>query len=146
MRDYELQPQQRIMNDDIIDGRDELGCLLLGHKLRGWWTGSLLDIHEARDLAPGQNATTLQVAAAVLGAVRWMLDHPDDGVRVPDELPYDEILEHARPFLGPLVSRHIDWSPLPGRTQLFPGHSDPLPPIEDEWQFSSFLVDQEGQW
>jgi homospermidine synthase len=146
MRNYELQPTQRIMNDDIVEGRDELGCLVLGHRLRGWWTGSLLDIDEARQLAPGQNATTLQVAAAVLGAVLWLIEHPDQGVRVPDELPYDEILRHARPFLGPLVSRQVEWSPRQGR-QLFPGFSPPAPPVEDEWQFSSFLVDQDnGSW
>jgi homospermidine synthase len=117
---------------------------LLGHRRRGWWTGSLLDIDEARSLAPGQNATTLQVAAAVLGAVLWMLDHPDEGVRVPDELPYDEILAHARPYLGPIVSTQVDWSPISARRVLFPGYSRPLPPPEDEWQFDSFLVDQEG--
>ena len=53
------------MTDEITDGRDELGVLLLGHGLNGWWTGSQLDIHESRKLVPGQNATTLQVAAAV---------------------------------------------------------------------------------
>ena len=30
MRGDELQPAQRIMNDDIVDGRDELGVLLMG--------------------------------------------------------------------------------------------------------------------
>ena len=65
MQSYQLQNRLRIMTDEITDGRDELGVLLLGHGLNGWWTGSQLDIHEARQLVPGQNATTLQVAAAV---------------------------------------------------------------------------------
>jgi homospermidine synthase len=30
-----------------------------------WWIGSLLDIHEARQLVPHQNATTLQVAISI---------------------------------------------------------------------------------
>src|SRR5437868_15393392 len=55
MRNYDLQPEYRIMNDDIVDGRDELGCLLMGHAFRSWWIGSLLDIHEARELVPHQN-------------------------------------------------------------------------------------------
>ena len=28
---------ERILNADIIDGRDELGVLLLGHGRGGWW-------------------------------------------------------------------------------------------------------------
>jgi len=147
MRNYELQPQRRIMDDDIVEGRDELGCLLLGHVLTGWWTGSLLDIDEARRLAPGQNATTLQVAAAILGAVAWMIEHPNEGVRVPDELPYEYVLDRARPFLGPVVSQRVDWSPLRGRVELFAGYGERPPTSDDEWQFSSFVADRGvGSW
>jgi homospermidine synthase len=31
MRDYEPQARLRCMNDDIVSGTDELGCLLMGH-------------------------------------------------------------------------------------------------------------------
>ena len=51
----------RMMNDDIIAGEDKLGVLLLGHDYKAWWTGSLLSIDEARNLVPGQNATSMQV-------------------------------------------------------------------------------------
>jgi homospermidine synthase len=67
MRRYELQDRRRIMTDDIVEGRDELGCLLMGHPFKSWWIGSLLDIHESRRLVPHQNATTLQVAASSSG-------------------------------------------------------------------------------
>jgi homospermidine synthase len=137
MRNYELQPDQRIMDDDIVAGRDELGVLLMGHPLSAWWTGSRLDIHEARRLAPGQNATTLQVAAGVLGAAAWILDHPDRGVRLPDELPHDYVLARAEPYLGPMVSEPVDWTPLANRVDPFT--SAPVDPA-DVWQFSSFLV------
>jgi homospermidine synthase len=56
MRNYQLQPSLRIMSDEITGGMDELGVLLMGHGLTSWWTGSQLDIHEARRLVPGQNA------------------------------------------------------------------------------------------
>src|SRR4029453_18367102 len=65
MRWWDLQPEQRILSNEILHGRDELGVLLMGHDFNSWWTGSLLDIHEARRLVPGQKATTLQVAAAL---------------------------------------------------------------------------------
>ena len=68
MRQFDLQERQRIMGDEIISGQDQLGVLLMGHPYTAWWTGSLLSIEETRALAPHQNATTLQVAASVLGA------------------------------------------------------------------------------
>ena len=51
----------RIMCDDITSGKDKLGVLLLGHDYKAWWTGSLLSIDQARELVPGQNATSMQV-------------------------------------------------------------------------------------
>ena len=140
MRGDDLQPAQRIMGDDIVDGRDELGVLLMGHPLTSWWYGSLLDIHEARRLAPHQNATTLQVAAAILGAVEWLLANPRRGVRLPDELPHEEILDAARPYLGPIASQRSDWTPLLRWSDPFVGFGRPRPPEEDVWQFSTFLV------
>jgi homospermidine synthase len=44
MRQYRLQENQRIMNDEITEGADELGVLLMGHDFTSWWCGSLLDI------------------------------------------------------------------------------------------------------
>ena len=52
MRNWEMQPKQRILNDEIISGRDELGVLLMGHPFKAWWTGSVLSIDEARAIAP----------------------------------------------------------------------------------------------
>jgi homospermidine synthase len=138
MRNWVLQDQQRIMNDDIIEGRDELGVLLLGHDLNGWWVGSQLDIHEARRLVPGQNATTLQVAASILGALMWMLDNPDAGFNVPDDLPHEEILRVAAPYLGPCPSVQTDWTPLRHRYEPFAQFGKPLG--ADPWQFESFLA------
>ncbi len=140
MHHYALQPKQRIMADDIIDGRDELGVLLLGHELNGWWTGSQLDIHEARRLVPHQNATTLQVAASVLGAIAWMIRNPRRGVNVPDDLPHREVLEVANLYLGPCPSLQTDWTPLKQRFDPFANFAHPLRAAQDPWQFESFLA------
>ena len=97
------------MNDEITDGEDRLGVLLMGHPYNAWWTGSLLSIHEARRLAPHQNATTLQVACSLLAAVMWMIRNPRMGVNVPDDLPHEEILRDAPGWLaadGVLVLEH----------------------------------------
>ncbi len=141
MRNFQLQPHLRIMADEITDGMDELGVLLLGHGLNGWWTGSQLDIHEARQLVPGQNATTLQVAAAVLGGLLWMIHNPCKGILVPDELPHREILHVAAPYLGPCPSVQTDWTPLKSRSRLFAKWGRPAVNESDVWQFASFCVD-----
>jgi homospermidine synthase len=140
MRNYEMQPAQRIMNDEIIDGMDELGVLLLGHDLNGWWTGSQLDIHEARKLVPGQNATTLQVAAAVLGAVAWMVKNPDEGLCVADDLPHEDVLSVANLYLGPCPSVQTDWTPMANRKDIFSPWNGKRLADEDVWQFETFLV------
>jgi homospermidine synthase len=126
----------RILRDEIAGGKDELGVLLMGHDLKSWWTGTVLKIDEARKLVPGQNATTLQVAASVVGAVLWMLRNPRQGVRLPDELPWDEVLDFARPYLGRVVSKAIDWMPEArvGKRRSLPV-SDP-----SHWQFELFGV------
>jgi homospermidine synthase len=135
MRNYKMQESYRIMEDDIVSGRDEMGCLLMGHDYGAWWIGSLLDIEETRRLVPGQNATTLQVAASVLGALFWLIRHPSKGVLLPDQLPHQEIMEIALPYLGPVVSQPVDWVPPapPGTTDEGP-LTDPA-----RWQFTRFL-------
>lgn len=140
MRNYDLQPELRIMNDEIVDGRDELGVLLLGHDLNGWWVGSQLDIHEARRLVPHQSATTLQVAAALLGALDWMLRNREAGVLVPDQLPHEDVLAVARPYLGPMPSVQTDWTPIKNRFDPFERFGRPRPHDEDLWQFDTFLL------
>ena len=141
MRNFQLQPKLRIMSDEITGGIDELGVLLMGHGLTSWWTGSQLDIHEARQLVPGQNATTLQVAAAVLGGLVFMIGNPEKGILVPDDLPHTEVLDVAGPYLGPCPSVRTNWTPLESRSQLFAKWG--APPISDAdlWQFASFAVE-----
>lgn len=139
MRQLEMQPKQRILNNDIIEGKDELGCLLMGHDFKSWWIGSLLDIHEARKLVPGQNATTVQVAISVAAAVNYMMKHPNEGVCLPDDINHREILEFAKPYLGPFISQSVDWSPL-YRKPTSIDYTGTKIAQEDEWQFISFLV------
>jgi homospermidine synthase len=141
MRNYQLQPTLRIMSDEITSGIDELGVLLMGHGLTTYWTGSQLDIHEARKLVPGQNATTLQVAAAVLGGLVYMIGNPGKGILVPDQLPHKEILDVAGPYLGPCPSVRSAWTPLESRSQLFAKWGAPAVSEDDLWQFASFAVE-----
>jgi homospermidine synthase len=138
--DYRIQPRVRIMADEITTGSDILGALLMGHAYRSWWTGSVLSIEESRRLVPHQNATTMQVAISVVAAVMWMLDNPCRGLCVPDELPFERILETARPYLGEFISAPFDWTPLASYRNHFQGFNRPDLDWDDPWQFKNFLI------
>ena len=137
---YKLNHNQRIMNDEITGGSDILGALIMGHGYNSWWVGSDLSIEESRRLVPHQNATTMQVAISVVGASMWMMENPNEGVCVPDELPHDYILRIAKPYLGRWISKASDWTPLKERDTTFDGYVKPDLDRKDPWQFKNFLV------
>jgi homospermidine synthase len=138
--DYELQPRIRIMTDEITSGSDILGALLMGHPFTSWWCGSDLSIEESRRLVPHQNATTMQVAISVVAATMWMIENPERGVVVPDDLPHEYVLGIAKPYLGKFLSLSSDWTPLKHYKNAFPGYNDPKIDRDDPWQFKNFLL------
>lgn len=135
-KNWQQQKEQRILNEEITGGMDELGVLLMGNKKGVYWFGSRLDIHQARQLAPYNTATSLQVAAGIYAGVVWALRNPHSGIVEPDDLDHKAILEMAKPYLGELVGVYGNWTPLAERSPLFfePTASD------DPWQFINFRV------
>ena len=140
MLNWQLHKDQRIMNDEITQGDDRLGVLLMGHPYKSWWTGSLLSIEQSRKLIPGQSATTVQVSSAVYAAVAWAMQNPNAGLLVPDELPWREVLGYAEKYWGGIHSEAADWDPLINRRDLFEGWNNKKVDKSDPWQFSNFLV------
>jgi len=141
---FVMQPNLRILGDDITEGRDCLGVLIMGHDFESWWIGSMLDIHETRELVgKGQNATTMQVATGVMGAVAWSVRNPTEGIISCYKIPHHELLSLTKPFLGPWASRAVDWNPLKSIAQekanLFIPRENYNATEEDKWQFSTFL-------
>ena len=124
------------MMDEIDKGIDELGVLLMGAPKGIYWYGSRLTIEEARRVAPHNNATSLQVTAAVLGGLVWALEHPQAGIVEPEDLDFVRVLDIARPYLGEIVGVYGDWTPLEDRGRLFPEDLD----REDPWQFKNMRV------
>jgi homospermidine synthase len=102
--------------------------------------GSDLSIEESRKLVPHQNATTMQVAISVVAASMWMMENPEQGVVVPDELPHEYVLKIAMPYMGRWISKASDWTPLKERYQAFARHNKPDLDLKDPWQFKNFLV------
>jgi homospermidine synthase len=128
--------RQRLLMDEIDRGIDELGVLLLGHRKGAYWYGSQLSIDEARQLAPYNNATSLQVCVAVLSGMVWAMEHPARGIVEAEDMDFQRQLEICRPYLGPVVGEYSSWTPLQGRGKLFPEHLDP----SDPWQFTNIRV------
>jgi homospermidine synthase len=138
--DYRLQEKQRIIKDEILDGEDTLGALIMGHPYNAWWTGSALSIQESRRLVKHQNATTVQVAISAVAAAMWAIKNPNEGICLPEDLPHEYILSIAKPYLGKFISTPSDWTPLKHYTNAFLGYSNPDIDHSDPWQFKNFLV------
>ena len=135
-KNWRLQPNKRLIVEEISEGIDELGVLLMGHAKGAYWYGSRLSIDEARKLAPYNNATSLQVTVAVLAGVVWALENPRAGVVEADEMDFVRCMEIMRPYLGSVVGAYSDWTPLQDRGHLFPEDLDEA----DPWQFKNFRV------
>jgi len=146
MKNYRMQDNMFILSDkEIVDGMDEVGVLIMGHKYKSWWVGSRLDIHTAKKLAPGKNATTLQVAISALSGLRWIILNRSEGLCYSEQLPHNEIIEVARPFMSPIISVQTDWDPLKDRElHSLWDYGDMMgehyPKEEDKWQFPMFLT------
>ncbi|MBO6718631.1 MAG: homospermidine synthase [Rhizobiaceae bacterium] len=131
------QPVFHVLDEnELVDGIDELGVLLYGHKKNAYWYGSQLSVDETRKLAPYQNATGLQVTSAVLAGMVWALENPEAGIVETDEMDFRRCLDVQMPYLGPVNGYYTDWTPLDGRPGLFPEDIDK----SDPWQFRNILV------
>jgi len=101
----------RILMDDVMEGVDELGVLVLRkNSPEVYWYGSYLDVNEARRLAPYNNATSLQVAIGVLAGLVWMVENPEEGVVEPDDIDFRRVLEIATPYLGRCEGVFSTWT------------------------------------
>lgn len=105
----------------LQEGQDELGALLC-HSTGAYWYGSTLTLQAARALAPHNSATTLQVAAGIVGALAWMLDHPRAGITEAEAMDSDQVLDVALPYLGHVGGTHTPWRPGP------------------DWRFQNFIA------
>jgi homospermidine synthase len=85
------------------------------------------------ELAPYNNATSLQVTVAVLSGMVWAIENPQRGIVEPDEMDYKRNLEICMPYRGAVVGEYTDWNPLVDRARLFPEDID----TSDPWQFKN---------
>jgi len=131
-----IQTRVRVMKEEITDGMDELGVLLMGNERGVYWYGSRLSIKQARKLVPFNNATSLQVCIAVLAGMIWAIENPKRGIVEPEYMDPDRVMEIAAPYLGEVVGVWGNWTPIQDRGVLFPEDMDTV----DPWQFKNVLV------
>jgi homospermidine synthase len=108
----------------------------MGNSKGVYWYGSRLSITQARQLAPYNNATSLQVAAGVLAGVIYAVRNPRESVVEPDDIDHVTMMDIAMPYLGEVVGVYGDWTPLKDRHWPFPEDLDE----DDPWQFKNIRV------
>jgi homospermidine synthase len=77
-----------------------------------------------------------------VSAVMWMIEHPRQGLCLPDDLPHEYVLEIAKPYLGAFSSAPADWTPLKNREVYFRENPENTFDQDDPWQFKNFLFVQ----
>lgn len=151
IRELNLNYQKtcRLLTGDIVSGTDELGLTYFLSTNQKYWIGSLLDIHESREIFENKfddiiNATILQVVAGYLGGIIYLTELIEQnkyyGLLCPDDLPYKKILKYTLPFLGDFIMMEIsDWK-FPEYNKNF-NNNNTNKKISGFNQFSDFLVD-----
>ena len=99
-----------VIGDQIQSGFDELGVLFVC-KDTTFWYGSTLTIEQARALVPHNSATTLQVTATIIGAMKWIEKNPRAGVVEAEDIDYNTVMNVALPYLGEVRGVESNWRP-----------------------------------
>ena len=146
-RNNYIQESYRYLTDEIIDGRDILGLTFYLESGEVFWIGSMLTIHESRNMYEPVfhefvNATNTTVSAGILAGVIHIIEQNKIGIKsgliCPDDLPYQRILENSIGYLGDFIftSPMYDF-------KLYVSDNRFGNPIEytKNWIFSNFLVD-----
>ncbi len=101
-----------LLEERIVDGRDELGVLAMTERFGSFWLGSRLDIHTARRINACSSATSLQVAGAVIAGMCWVIEHRDQGFVEPEDIgDHDDLMDVAEEYWGGYWYERTDWRP-----------------------------------
>ncbi|KAI9344409.1 Saccharopine dehydrogenase-domain-containing protein [Obelidium mucronatum] len=80
-----------------------------------FWAGSVLDVDRVAEDFKNNGVpapTTVQVCSSIMSVVKWMLKGEDNrqrGLLWPEQLPSEEIMEYAEPWLGHVVFEAVEW-------------------------------------
>jgi homospermidine synthase len=131
---------KRTLTDDLVDGTDEVGILLLTPAHGAHWCGTVQSIHDARKLFPGYeayiNASTVQTAAGYFAGISWIVENPGRGVSYPEALSDDFVFDAIGDLIAPIFDGPVpfDLSKKPAR------RLDAAGPAPEPFSFESFRV------
>ena len=91
-----------ITKDRMLSGFEAIGMCVEGKNFSPIYVGT--ELHYDKDSF--ETPTVLLVSASALAAIRYMSDHPKEGLLFPEYLDLDEVLKHISPYL-PIVTNKI---------------------------------------
>ncbi len=104
-RNYELHPKQRILTDEIVEGMDVVGALIMGHRYRPGGPGAAQHRRRAAQVA----ALERHGRAGGLSRGRGLVGHPQSAARRLLPRPAHQDCPAGRAlYLGRLVSQPTD--------------------------------------
>jgi len=101
----------RVLKAEIESGIDELGVLIISDQFPSLWIGSQLSIGRAKEMAPYNNATSLQVVGSIMAALEWMLQNSAAGIVESEYLDHAFIYQYAKAYWEPMVTQFRHWHP-----------------------------------
>ena len=70
----------------------------------------------------------------------YLINIPRQGILLPEQLPWKEVLDSISIYLGEMRSGPVDWNPLKSRTDLYSGWNEDKVDELDPWQFCNFMI------
>lgn len=106
---YKMLPDYHVVTcDEIIDGADAVGALLMRKNGLCYWAGSIIKKSDIpKDFHPYINPTTVQVACGVLSGIDYIISNPNKGVIFPEDVESHRVLELTKKYLGDVIFKYV---------------------------------------
>lgn len=108
--DYEMLPYYHVVTcDEIIDGSDAVGALLMMENGENYWAGTIISKKDVPlEFQPYTNPTIVQVVCGVLSGIDYVLSHQNMGVIFPEEVDSHRVFELTKDYLGDVLFEYVD--------------------------------------
>lgn len=106
---YEMLSDYHVVTcDEIKDGADAVGALLMRENGKCYWGGTIIRKSDVpKEFRPYINPTTVQVACGVLAGIDYVINNPNKGVIFPEEVESHRVLELTERYLGEVRFEYV---------------------------------------
>ncbi len=88
-----------INKSNIIKGGESVGIIIQGEKFKTRYFGNYIDNKDTEEVP-----TIIQVSASAFAAFKYMHNHPNEGMLLPENLDEEEILDTAKVYLKEYIN------------------------------------------